>query len=303
MSEYTTWKEKSHCEDWLIFPDNIGKQLSIDEVSLSNGELYTIVTNKEARGKNGALVAMSRGTKYEEIRDILLKIPLNLRKIVKEITFDMSRSMLLISASAFPNARLVTDRFHVQKLISEAVQEIRIDIRKKIIKQENENWKQCRVERKHYKPKVYSNGDSTKQLLARSRYLLFKPKSKWSTRQKERAEILFKEYPLLKKAYNLSLYFRNCYENSNNKQEARSNFNAWYKKVTLEFSKNVKLDSIMMAAESIVRHKQTVLNYFVNRSTNASAESFNAKLKGFRAVVRGVREKKFHLFRVTKLYA
>ncbi|MDO8529120.1 MAG: DDE transposase, partial [bacterium] len=38
-------------------------------------------------------------------------------------------------------------------------------------------------------------------------------------------------------------------------------------------------------------------------STNASAESFNAKLKNFRTVVRGVRDKKFHLFRVSKLYA
>ncbi|MFH1523115.1 MAG: DDE transposase, partial [Patescibacteria group bacterium] len=34
----------------------------------------------------------------------------------------------------------------------------------------------------------------------------------------------------------------------------------------------------------------------------ASAESFNAKLKGFRAIVRGVRDVKFHLFRIAKLY-
>ncbi|PIX16610.1 MAG: transposase [Elusimicrobia bacterium CG_4_8_14_3_um_filter_50_9] len=58
----------------------------------------------------------------------------------------------------------------------------------------------------------------------------------------------------------------------------------------------------MTAAESIDLHKTNILNYFINRSTNASAESFNAKLKNFRALVRGVRDKKFHLFRIAKLY-
>lgn len=302
LSEYTNWKDKSHAEDWLIFPHNIGKQLSIDEVALSNGELYTVVTNKYAKGKKGALVTMGKGTKYEEIRDILLKIPLDLRQKVKEITLDMSRSMQAISRAAFPRATLVTDRFHVQKLISEAVQEIRIDIRKKITKEENEKWKECKAKKIDYSPQMYDNGDSKKQLLARSRYLLFKPKSQWIERQKKRAEILFGEYPLLKKAYNLSMYFRSCYENSKSKKAAREKFNKWYMKVKLEYSKNERLDSMMIAADTIVQHKQTVLNYFINRSTNASAESFNAKLKGFRSVVRGVKDKKFYLFRVAKLY-
>ena len=83
---------------------------------------------------------------------------------------------------------------------------------------------------------------------------------------------------------------------------AKEKFNAWYAKVKLEYSENEKLESMMIAADSIVRHKDTILNYFMNRSTNASAESFNAKFKGFRSVVRGVRDKKFYLFRVSKLY-
>ena len=98
------------------------------------------------------------------------------------------------------------------------------------------------------------------------------------------------------------MYFRNCYENSKSKSAVIEKFNKWYLKVKTEYSKNEKLESMMMAADSVAQHKKTVLNYFINRSTNAAAESFNAKLKGFRAVVRGVRDKKFYLFRVTKLY-
>ncbi|WP_417764995.1 transposase [Sphingobacterium composti] len=44
-------------------------------------------------------------------------------------------------------------------------------------------------------------------------------------------------------------------------------------------------------------------NYFDNRSTNASAESFNAKIKAFRSQFRGVRDINFFLFRLTKLFA
>lgn len=62
------------------------------------------------------------------------------------------------------------------------------------------------------------------------------------------------------------------------------------------------IDSFITVAETIRLHETTILNYFVNRSTNAGAESFNAKLKNFRTVVRGVRDKKFHLFRVATLY-
>jgi len=222
--------------------------------------------------------------------------------VVNEVTFDMSNSMQAISKAAFPNATFVTDRFHVQKLISEAVQEIRIDIRRKVIKEENEKWKIARANKRKYIPKVYNNGDSIKQLLARSRYLLFKPTSKWTDSQKKRANILFDEFPILKKAYNLSMYFRSCYENSYNVTTAKQRFNSWYFKVKSEYTKNENIESMMIAADSIVRHKNTILNYFLNRSTNASAESFNAKLKGFRSVIRGVRDKKFYLFRVTKLY-
>ncbi|MCY1720215.1 transposase [Prolixibacteraceae bacterium Z1-6] len=49
--------------------------------------------------------------------------------------------------------------------------------------------------------------------------------------------------------------------------------------------------------------KQHNKSYFETRSTNASAESFNAKLKAFRAALRGVSDIKYFLFRVAKIYA
>ena len=50
LSGYRTWKELAHADKWLVFWRNIGPNLSIDETSLSDGELYTIVSNKDAHG-------------------------------------------------------------------------------------------------------------------------------------------------------------------------------------------------------------------------------------------------------------
>ena len=298
MSGFKDWDQKDHAEEWIIFPENIGKHLSLDEVAITNGELYTVLTNKEFHGKKRALVAMVQGTRSKDVAAVLAKIPEKKRAKVEEITLDMAESMNNIVHYSFPNATPVTDRFHVQQLVSEATQEIRIAFRKEALREENELIKLARSHGKRYSPKIFENGDTKKQLLARSRYLLFKSQNKWHEQQQKRSAILFREFPDLKSAYELSMMFRNCYENSHSRKEGEENFNRWFQKIE---EKNI--DSFTVAAESIRLHKKTILNYFINRSTNASAESFNAKLKNFRTVVRGVRDKKFHLFRVAKLYS
>jgi len=298
LSGFKDWSQLEHAEEWIIFPENIGKHLSLDEVAITNGELYTVLTNKEFHGKKKALVAMIQGTRSKDVAAVLSRIPEIERKIVEEITLDMAETMNNIVRYSFPAATPVTDRFHVQQLVSEATQEIRIAFRKEALREENEQIKLAKKEGKRYRPKIFENGDTKKQLLARSRYLLFKSESKWHEQQQKRAKILFQEFPDLKSAYDLSIMFRSCYETSHSIQEAEGNFNKWFLKVE---EKNI--DSFTVAAESIRLHKKTILNYFINRSTNASAESFNAKLKNFRTVVRGVRDKKFHLFRVAKLYS
>lgn len=297
LSDFKNWDQLEHAEEWIIFPQNIGQRLSLDEVALTNGELYTILTNKAAHGKKGALVAMIRGTKSKDVSAILAKIPETDRRIVTEITLDMAESMENIVRYSFPNAIHVTDRFHVQQLVSEATQEIRINLRKEAIREENEQIKLARSQNQRYRSQIFENGDTKKQLLARSRYLLFKASSKWNDQQTNRSVILFREHPELKNAYDLSMMFRNCYEHNDSIAKAQESFEKWYQKVE---EKNI--DSFIVAAESIRLHETTILNYFISRSTNASAESFNAKLKGFRSVVRGVRDKKFHLFRVAKLF-
>ena len=56
-------------------------------------------------------------------------------------------------------------------------------------------------------------------------------------------------------------------------------------------------------ARSIQTHYLEIINYFERRSTNAASESFNAKIKNFRSQFRGVKDRAFFLFRLSKIYA
>jgi len=126
LSTYHDWDQSNHADQWLIFPENIGSHLGMDETSLSRGELYTVVTNKAGKGKKGSLVAMIKGTVSKTVTTALQRIPEELRNQVKEITIDLAPTMELIAKQSFPKATIVSDRFHVQKLASDAVQELRI---------------------------------------------------------------------------------------------------------------------------------------------------------------------------------
>ena len=113
LSDYSAWEQKEHADKWLLFPRNLGPRISIDETALSNGELYTIVTNKAAKGRKGALVAIISGTGSDVVCDVLDRIPEELCLQVEEVTLDMSGSMRKIVCHCFPSANRVIDRFHV----------------------------------------------------------------------------------------------------------------------------------------------------------------------------------------------
>ncbi|WP_407666949.1 ISAon1 family transposase [Mucilaginibacter sabulilitoris] len=298
LSDFHSWDQKEHADEWMLFEQNIGPSLSIDETALSNGELYTIITKKEAKGGKKAIVAMLRGTQAEQIIKVIEQIPLRKRHKVKEVTMDMAANMIKAIRRCFSNASRVIDRFHVQKLAYDAVQEARIKYRWEALDAESSAIEQARQNKHPYQPEIFSNGDTLKQLLARSRYLLFKPESRWTASQKERAGLLFPRYPELLKAYKLAIGLGNIFTICKSKQVAFKRLALWYNHVEA-----CGIDTFKTVARSVQQHYESILNFFDNRSTNASAESFNAKIKAFRATSRGVRDTTFFLFRLAKIYA
>ena len=133
----------------------------------------------------------------------------------------MANTMRKIIRHSFPKATQVIDRFHIQKLACDAVQEIRINYRWEAIQDETDAMEEAKGKAETYKTEILANGDTRKQLLIRSRYLLFKSADKWTQSQKERAAILFELYPKLKNAYGLSHSLRMIFAKNTVKDVAR----------------------------------------------------------------------------------
>jgi transposase len=255
------------------------------------------VTNKAGKGKRGTLVASIQGTLSKDIIEVLSKLSLGKRSQVKEVTLDMAKNMEAAVRTVFTDATLVTDRFHVVKLAMEGLQHIRIAERWKELDKENEAIQKAREENKKYEPEVLANGDTPKQLLARCRYILAKKQTDWTANQEQRAAILFAKYPHIQQAYLQTQSFRNIYTDQN-RASAKNRFEIWINEI---ISKEVK--AFYTVANTVKNNLENILNFFINRNTNANAESFNSKIKLFRANQRGVVDIPFFLFRLYKLFA
>lgn len=144
-----------------------------------------------------------------------------------------------------------------------------------------------------------SNGDTLKELLARGRYALFKSPEKWTDSQRQRIDLMFSLYPDLKEAYWLSQNLRTIFSNKKSTADtARLNLAHWYNRVA-----ESGFRSFNTIAATFYEHSDEIINYFDNRSTNASAESINSKIKAFRAKFHGINDTKFFIFRLCNLYA
>lgn len=256
---------------------------------------------------------MTAGVKSDDISEVLRKIPIEQRSLVTTVSVDMAHHMEKVARDNFPNASIVTDRFHVAQLVGDAVQEVRIRERWAAIEEENRSIAQSKETGIAYETPTYANGDSPKQLLARSRHLLFKPQSKWGRSQKQRGAILFAEFPHIASAYRLSMALRNIYETARTRDQAASLLDRWHEMVVRKIQEEEEemddkstphvYSSFRTVSKSIQAHRDTILNFFPNRTTNAMAECFNAKIKAFRAIFRGVKDLSFFLYRVSMIFA
>jgi transposase len=122
---------------------------------------------------------------------------------------------------------------------------------------------------------------------------LFKSPDKWTKKQKLRAKILFELYPDIEKAFGLTHSLRMIFSKTKLKGIAYTKLARWFDQVT-----NSEFESFNTISETIYTHYTEILNFFDNRSTNASA-----KIKAFRAILRGVSDIDFFLYKLTKMYA
>jgi transposase len=319
LSDFPTWVKKENVDDGILIAKNLGPRLGIDESEFGH-EVYTILHNKDAHGKKGAIVAIVKGTDPETVAKVLRKMPQKDREAVGLVSMDLSDSMRSIVRMAFPNAMVVRDCFHVMKRGGEGIEELRMKYKREAVKDVNrqkaefkKHLEQLAKQRKYYRnsrkkqgkkrckgkrrgrkpmrlntrfePKRLSNGETLVEALTRCKKQLGRSYGDWSINQKKRARILFRLFPKLKEAYWLINDLRAIFRTkSNTKATAKKALEGWYKKVTKSTLREIK-----SVKQSIQHYEDEILNYFINRDTNASAESLNSKMKAFRSCLKGIR--------------
>ena len=328
LSDFPEWEQLEHAPDWILLPENIGERLSIDETSLQD-DLFTFLSNKEGHCKKGTIVAAVRGTKVKDVVGVLLGIPEAERLKVKEVTMDLSEGMADIVAQAFPHATIVLDCVHIMQRCNDAIEEIRLrgkrEAQAKVRKEKSEFKKRQKRNAAHrrwyrkthpkkykgktrgrkparkneqFKPAKLSTGDTLVELLTRTKYALTQTPDKWSERTKERMALLFAKYPKIKQSYDIVNTLRAIFRSTSlTKETARKKLHDWYKVVNQCTIREVK-----SARDAIKSREDNVLNYFIARSTNASAESLNSKMKAFRAQLRGVSDLPFFMYRLCTIF-
>lgn len=329
LSDFNDWEHRNHANEWVLLEKNMGERFSLDE-SMLHHDLYTFLTNKDGHGKHGTLVGAVKGTTVKEVSAQLLKLPEDQRLAVKEITMDFSDSMFGIAKTCFPNAEVVIDCFHIMQLAGKGVDEMRMKLKRaarterkrkeREFKKQQErraknrakyakthepklskNGKKLGRPRKRknekFEPEKLSNGETLLDLLTHVRYPLLKSGNDWTDFQKKEMKILFELYPRMKTAYGLVCALRNIFKKKQPREKAKIALGKWAKNVG-----RTLIRELISVRDTIIEKEDYVLNYFNNRSTNASAESFNSKMKGFRAQVRGVADMPFFMYRMVTIF-
>lgn len=280
----------------ILEEKNLGSRMAIDEKTI-NGVCYTILSNR--RTNKIALMAATLKVKY--LLQIIQEFDIEKRMQVRSISRDMASNYDWLGRQAFMNAYHVIDKFHVIKNTIEQLQAIRIQYRQ----QELAKRREARENKQDYTEIELPNGDTVLQLLARSRGLLFLLPNEWSDHQKQRAKILFEQYPEIKTAYRLVLRIRHWFSPPKGKTTYSVTRNKKKEQLNILLKELVQsgIDEMKNIAFLIKKNMGQIINYFIAKETNAKAEALNQNLQRFINVNYGARNSNFFLYRVKVHFA
>ena len=74
LSGFTEWEQTPHADSWMLLERNVGASLSIGQTELG-GSVRTVVSNAEAKGGRGSLVAVIKGSDPDNVKSVLRRIP------------------------------------------------------------------------------------------------------------------------------------------------------------------------------------------------------------------------------------
>lgn len=224
----------------------------VDETSSKKGHKYvTVFTNSETNN----IVFVSEGKDLTTFEKFYHKLKQNKiqHKNIQNISMDMSKSFISGAESYFPDAKITFDKFHVKKLLNQAVDEVR--------KEENKETK----------------------VLKKTKYLWLKSESKLTVRQKEKLSELLEESNLMTAdAYRAKLNFDVLWDIHKSKAEAY--LTEWCKSVS-----KLNLQPLNDFVKTVKNHWQGIVNITITKLSNGLAEGINSIIQLAKSRARGFR--------------
>jgi len=173
---------------------------------------------------------------------------------IEQVCADMSPAFRKGVREQFPDAKLTFDRFHVMKLINEAVDQVRRE------------------------------EQPSEQSLKRSRYVWLSNPENLSFRQSNMLNSLNTMNLKTGRAYRIKLALQNVYRQAESLGEATTMLRSWY-----SWAVRSRLEPIREFARTVKNNWSGILNYFDSRLTNGILEGMNSIVQTARARARGYR--------------
>ncbi len=174
---------------------------------------------------------------------------------ITDVSMDMSPAFISGAAAHLPKAAVTYDKFHVVKILNEALDKVRQAEQKK-----------------------------NPLLLKRTRYLWLKNPGKLTAKQQEQLKTLSKENLRTMKAYQMKLTFQDIYRGTPDIRIARAAIKKW-----LSWAVRSRLEPMKAFARTLKSHMEGVLRYFKSGLTAGASEGMNSRIQYIKRRARGFR--------------
>lgn len=227
------------------------RKLHIDETSFKKGQSYvTVVVDGDSRKAIDVEEGRDAGT--VERFSAFLDSHKGDSAAIEYVISDMSSAYKAGMELCFPNATLTIDKFHVKKLLIEAMNKVRME----------EQGRQAR------------RRDA-------GRKLLMIPETRMTEQQLARMETLSKAYPKTGRAFRMVQSLDVMY-GARTMSEAKVAFDKLYR-----WLRRSRLEPMKAVALTLKEHEQAILSYFLARLTNAISEGLNSLIQAAKRKARG----------------
>jgi transposase len=221
--------------------------LNIDEIALEKGHGNFVLVLSAP--EEGYVLEVLSDRERKTLENWLEGLAPEVKRMIKVVNLDMWEPYTLAIRAKLPRARIVVDRFHVMKNLNHCLTMARRDIQR-------------------------NASNEVKEQLKGSRWVLVKNQKDLNAKQRARLENVYKVSPELKACHQLKEQFHTIFETTTDRQKARTALRHWMKQV-----ENLHVTALQSFLVTLHNWFELILNYFLERWTNAFAEGINNKIK------------------------